>query len=382
MSTYLSRPDLGHGPGAAAVFLACGILAACTAGPSPVAPDQQAVGQAATASEAAGPATAVEEPAATGGEVVIYTSVDQVFSEPVLDAFAEQTGIEVQPVFDVEAAKTTGLANRLRAEADRPQADVWWNGEFAQTVALAGDGVFQPYASPGASAVPPQYKDADGLWTGFGGRARVLLVNTDLIPPGTPQPDSIYDLVDPPVPPEQAGMALPMFGTAATHAAALHAQLGPEAAREYYEQIEASGIQLVDGNSVVRDMVADGRLAFGITDTDDACGAVERGAPVAMVFPDQAEGELGTLIIPNTVAMVAGAPNPDNAKKLIDYLLGQETITDLTERGWFQVPVEAGSPAVGPCVDATDVKGMEVSLEDVAQEIEPVIGELTDLFVR
>jgi ABC-type Fe3+ transport system substrate-binding protein len=80
--------------------------------------------------------------------------------------------------------------------------------------------------------------------------------------------------------------------------------------------------------------------------------------------------------------MVAGAPNPDNAKKLIDYLLGQETITDLTERGWFQVPVEAGSPAVGPCVDATDVKGMEVSLEDVAQEIEPVIGELTDLFVR
>ena len=46
-------------------------------------------------------------------EIIIYTSVDQVFSEPIFNEFEKETGIRVLPVYDVEAAKTTGLVNRL-----------------------------------------------------------------------------------------------------------------------------------------------------------------------------------------------------------------------------------------------------------------------------
>ncbi|HDP89276.1 MAG TPA: hypothetical protein ENN42_04870 [Thioalkalivibrio sp.] len=103
--------------------------------------------------------------------VVVYTSVDQVYSEPILQAFEDESGIEVRAVFDVEAAKTTGLVNRLIAERAAPQADVWWNGEFAQTLKLRDEGVLAPYRPQSAEGVPAHYR-AQGLWTGLAGRAR------------------------------------------------------------------------------------------------------------------------------------------------------------------------------------------------------------------
>ena len=58
--------------------------------------------------------------AALPAQVVIYTSVDQVYSQPILDRFEKETGITVKAVYDVEASKTTGLVNRLIAEKSRP----------------------------------------------------------------------------------------------------------------------------------------------------------------------------------------------------------------------------------------------------------------------
>jgi iron(III) transport system substrate-binding protein len=74
-------------------------------------------------------------------EVVVYTSLDKVFSQPVLEAFEKQTGIKVLPVYDSEATKTTGLVNRLIAEKDSPQADVFWNSETGRTIVLKRKGV-------------------------------------------------------------------------------------------------------------------------------------------------------------------------------------------------------------------------------------------------
>ena len=50
-------------------------------------------------------------------EVVVYTSVDQVFSEPVLRAFEQDAGVRVRAVFDTEETKSTGVLNRLITEA-------------------------------------------------------------------------------------------------------------------------------------------------------------------------------------------------------------------------------------------------------------------------
>ena len=65
--------------------------------------------------------------------VVIYTSQDQVYAEPILQEFGRLTGVKVRAVYDSEAVKTVGLANRLLAERSHPQCDVFWNNEELRT---------------------------------------------------------------------------------------------------------------------------------------------------------------------------------------------------------------------------------------------------------
>jgi iron(III) transport system substrate-binding protein len=312
--------------------------------------------------------------------VVVYTSVDQVYAEPILEEFEEATGITVQAVYDVEATKTTGLVNRLIAEKDRPLADVFWNGEFMQTILLEQEGVLAPYASPEAVDIPPQYRDPEGYWAGVGGRARILLVNTDRLSPGQ-YPDSIADLADDTFPADEIAIAYPMFGTSATHAAALYAAWGPDEARSFYETLQARGVRVVDGNSVVRDLVAAGQVSVGLTDTDDACRAVEDGKPVAIIVPDQEEGGLGTLMIPTTVGLVANGPHSEEGKALIDYLLAKETEQRLMEIGWIQVSTRLESDAA-PGMESGPIRGMEVALSDVYAQLLPARTDLTEVFIR
>lgn len=312
--------------------------------------------------------------------VVVYTSVDQVYSEPILKEFERKTGIRVLAVYDVEATKTTGLVNRLIAEENRPQADVFWNGEFVQTMLLKQEGILSPYSSPASSDMPSQYVDPGGYWAVFGGRARVLLVNTDLVAPGN-YPRSIFDLLSPEWPSNEIGVAYPLFGTSATHAAALYALVGPDRARDFYNQLKSRGVRVVDGNSVVRDMVASGELSVGLTDTDDACKALENGAPVAIIFPDQGQDGIGTLVIPNTVALIANAPHPTEGQALIDYLLSREVEQQLIVSGWFQFSLRT-SGVHSTCLNIGEVKGMNVTFAEIFGHLQEAREDLSEIFIR
>lgn len=312
--------------------------------------------------------------------IVIYTSVDQVYSEPFFKNFENATGIKVLPVYDVEATKTTGLVNRLIAEKGRPQADVFWSGEFGQTLLLKNESVLAPYSSPSAADIPEQFRDPGNYWTGFGGRARVLIVNSDKL---TPQqyPSSVNDLLDSRYPGSSIGIAYPMFGTSATHAAAIYSYLGRDAGKSFFANISRRQVRVVDGNSVVRDLVADGQLAFGLTDTDDACSAVEKGAHVAIIIPDQKTGEMGALVIPNTVALIAGAPHTAEAKVFIDYVLDRKSEAAMVTSGWIQIPSRE-MPTRTSCMNITGIRAMNVSYQDMYTGIPTTQKDLIEIFIR
>src|SRR5262245_8435383 len=111
-------------------------------------------------------------------------------------------------------------------------------------------------------------------------------------------------------------MAKPAFGTTATQAACLFEVLGAQKAKTYYQGLKDHGIQIVPGNKQVAEGVGQGQFALGITDTDDAIAEVEAGRPVAIIFPDRdraKESRMGTLLIPNTVGVIRGCPNPQGA---------------------------------------------------------------------
>ena len=267
-------------------------------------------------------------------EVIVYTSVDQHYSEPILTAFEEETGIQVRIVFDVEASKTTGLVNRLIAEKKHPKADLFWNGEFVQTVLLASRGILAKNKAPDTDQV--LWSDPDKFWSAFGGRARVLIINKEKLSDNSLSAN-LNDFLDPRWPPDKVGLALPLFGTAATHAAALWAQMGEDNASAFFRKLKQRGVSFVNGNSVVRDNVVTGQLWFGLTDSDDACAAAAKGAPVEIRFLNQNPGDMGTLVIPNTVALIAGGPNPENGQKLMNYLLSKKVEERLVQFGWFHI---------------------------------------------
>src|SRR5215216_2983746 len=87
--------------------------------------------------------------------VTVYTSVDQVFSEPVLKEFEKKTGIKVKSVFDTEETKSTGVLNRLIAEKNNPQCDVFWSGDPMRADVLKQKGITEKYNSSASSGISP-----------------------------------------------------------------------------------------------------------------------------------------------------------------------------------------------------------------------------------
>ncbi len=300
-------------------------------------------------------------------EVVVYTALDQIYSEPLLDQFEKTTGIRVLPVYDTEANKTVGLVNRLMAEKARPRCDVFWNNEIARTLVLKKENVLAPYKSPKADDIPTRYRDPENYWTGFAARARILIANTELVPENA-TPTSMDDLIDLKWK-GKAVIANPLFGTTSTHTAALFAEIGPAKAKDYFHALKENGVTIAAGNAMVRDMVARGERHFGWTDTDDANGAIEDGSPVKIVVPDQKEGQIGVLIIPNTVSLVRGAPNPEEGKALIDFLLTRETEKYLAHCRSAQIPVRKGIPIPENVLKIERLKVMDVDYSEIADTL-------------
>jgi iron(III) transport system substrate-binding protein len=228
--------------------------------------------------------------------VTIYTSQDQEYAEPIFNHFTKQTGIKVRPVYDNEAAKTVGLVNRLIAEKNNPQCDVFWNNEESRTVKLAAQGII------------------DERWP-FGSRSRRLVYNTNLVHNPPLNLEALTNLVWR----SKVAIAYPLFGTTSGHFLVLRQHWGDERWKEWCRALVANKTLVVDGNSVVVKMVAKGEAQIGITDSDDVAAGIREGLPISSVVLIE-DG----LIIPNTIGVVHGAPHLKNAELLMNFIRSQD----------------------------------------------------------
>ena len=304
-------------------------------------------------------------------EVVVYVSEDQVFSEPVLKDFEKETGIRVKAVFDTEEAKSTGVMNRLIAEKDNPRADVYWANDPIRAELLRQKGIAAAYVSPNAAGIPDHFKDPQGYWTGFSARARLLVVN----PAAKAKPDSILAYTDPAWK-AKGVIANPLFGTTTAQVAALFTVWGDGKAEAFLDRLKRNGVKVSTSNGESADLVASGEFEFALVDSDDGFSRAKQGKAVEIVYPDQQEGGIGCLIVPNAVVPIHGGPNGGNAKRLIDYLLSKETERKLAFSDAAQIPLHAGveTPPLVPRIEK--LRTMKVSYSDVArkmQEIQPIL---------
>ncbi len=315
-------------------------------------------------------------------DLVVYCSLDQEFSEALIQRFARESGLEVRAEYDIEANKNVGLATRIREEASsRPRCDVFWSNECAQVASMAEDGLLQPYDSPSARDIPAGFRDPEHRWTGFAARARVFIVNTQLADPT--QIRSMWDLFDPRWK-GQVAMARPLAGTTNTHMTALYQVLGEAEARRYVETVaklaQDGSLNLATGNAHVAKLVRDGQAAFGWTDTDDFNVARESGAPVVAVYPDR-DG-VGTLLIPNSIGILKSAPHADAARRFVDWTLRPEIEAELARSAAAQVPVRAAVPRPAHVVDAQSITAMKVDWLEIGRAVRARTAELQGIYLK
>jgi len=282
-------------------------------------------------------------------QVIVYCAQDQVFAEPILRDFERLTGIKVRAVFDSEAVKTVALANRLLAERPHPQCDVFWGNEEMRTRQLAAQNVFREQVG----------------WVAFGYRSRRIVVNTNRVALSN-APRSLLELTNQTWRGKVA-LAYPLFGTTATHFHALRQFWGEQRWLAWCRALAANQPLVVDGNSAVVARVGSGEAWVGLSDSDDVAAGQREGLPVTEM-PMTAE----TLLIPNTAGVVRGAPHPQAAQRLLEFLQRPDIVEGL-------VRVAASE---GASTSEVRVPTLQVNWDALLRDLESTTATLKDVFLR
>jgi len=285
--------------------------------------------------------------------VVVYVSHDQVFSEPILKDFEKDTGISVRAVYDTEETKSAGAMNRLIAERNNPQADVYWANEPIRAEVLRQQHIAAPYVSPNAAGIPAIFRDPDG--------------HSDI----NPRPTSVLSYTDP----RWRGrtvIANPLFGTTTDQIAALFVLWGDDHGRTFMQDLHDSGVKISPSNGDSADLVARGAFAFGLVDSDDVVNRIKQHQPIDIVYPDQGVDEIGCFIVPNAAVLIAGAPHPEAGKKLIDYLLSKDTERKLALSNAAQIPLHSGVTSPAELRPIESMKVMSVNYAEVAAKLQAI----------
>lgn len=316
--------------------------------------------------------------------VVIYCATDREAASPILDAYERaHAGTEIVRQYDVEASKTLGLVTRIEQESKRPRCDVLWNNEILHTLRLQQLGLLAKRRWKIPDNWPKSFRASDGSWVGFAARARVLLVNRDVLKDTKEWPSRVAELGD-----EKwqgkCGFAYPIYGTTATHMSVLATHPGALGAKQdwkaWLQSIKSNAITLA-GNKQVALAVSSGELAWGLTDTDDAILEVEGGKNVAIVFPDQTKEGFGSVFIPNTIAMIEGAPHPVSAGELCDFLVSERIESRLAMSGSAQFPLWPDARESSR-IDTKGIRWAEVDFEAAAQAWESTRETLLEVFPK
>jgi iron(III) transport system substrate-binding protein len=282
-------------------------------------------------------------------QVVVYCAQDEIYAEPIFRDFEKETGIQVRAIYDNEAVKTVGLANRLLAEKSHPQCDVFWGNEEMRTRQLAAQNAFRETKA----------------WVAFGYRSRRIVINTNRLTAAT-APRSLLELTNA-VWRGKVALAYPQFGTTATHFHALRQHWGEAAWESWCRNLASNKPFVVDGNSMVVKTVGRGDAWVGLTDSDDIADGQREGSPIS-AMPMNGE----TLLIPNTIGITRATPHLQAAERLFEFLQRPEVAQRLV----------AAKALEGVSISEAPQPTLKIDWAALLRDLEPTTAKLNEIFLR
>jgi iron(III) transport system substrate-binding protein len=299
------------------------------------------------------------------GPLVIYSGRSEDLVAPVIDAFAEETGIEV----DVRYGDSTELAATLLQEGETTEADVF----FAQDPASLGAASELMAVLPDEllAMVPNRFADRDGRWIGTSGRVRVVVYDSETVDEAD-LPSSIDDVLDPRWE-GRIGVA-PTNGSFLAFVAAMILERGEDATLAWLEQL--ADLQPIDypKNSPIVDAADSGEVALGLVNHYYLLRAQAEGAGTRAANHFLTAGDAGSLVMPAGAGILEGTDREDAARSFIEYLLSEETQTYFATET-FEYPLVPGVSPVAALPDIETIPTPDIDLSELAD----VLDRATDL---
>jgi len=282
------------------------------------------------------------------GEVNVYSGRHYDSDLAIYDAFTRKTGIKV----NIIEAGGDELIERLAREADASPADVFITADAGMLWRAKQRGILRPIENPEIiSRAPAHFRDADNDWVGLSKRARIIIYNKAK---GLPAGLATYeDLMKP----EFRGKICVRSSTNVYNQSLLASMIehdGEAKAEEWVRGVVANLARKPEGNDTTQiEAVAAGECDLSIVNSYYLAryiGADDRkmrmiGGKVGHLFPNQQT--TGTHVNVSGAGVARHAPNPENAEKLIAYLLSDEA-QQAFAAGNNEYPVVEGVAPVGP----------------------------------
>ena len=269
--------------------------------------------------------------------IVIYAAQDEKTTNEMTRMFTEETKIGTE-VIRVAAAGT--LATRIRAEKAAPRADVFMGGSVEFHEPLATDGLVLPYRSPVVeqAKIDQAYASPANYWHGFFVNSLVIILNPqrfqrEIASQGIAKPKTWDDLLNPVYRKKViAGNPATCGGAYIFSALQIFRQGGENPGFDWLKKLDGQILQYTPTCPGTITLVTRGEGVAGITWADDSIEAMLEKQPIEVIFPPDTGAEIGGLSI------IKGGPNPDGAKKWVDFVLGKKAQALKTELG-FTYPV-------------------------------------------
>ena len=282
---------------------------------------------------------------AQSGDVNIYSYREPGLIQPLLDRFTAETGIKANVLF-----AGNGLLERVAAEGELSPADVVLTVDIGNLVGAKDQGLTQPITTPALERVPAEFRDAEGAWVALSLRARVFYVSKDRV-------DATALTYEDIAKPEWKGRICTRAGDHVYNIGLIASRIalwGPDKTREWLTAVRDNLAYAPGGGDRegVKNILA-GTCDLSITNTyymgamlnNEAEPEQKEWANSArIIYPTTADGD-GTQVNAAGAFVARHAPNPENANRLVEFLLSDEAQQIYADTNYEYPAVPSVEPA-------------------------------------
>ena len=252
-------------------------------------------------------------PAFAADALNVYSIWPENWARPMFEEFEKASGIKVN---FVRFSSGEALA-RVIAEKNNPRVDVLFGGPVETFAAGISEGVFEPYKPPSFGKLPTRFRHPDGQWIAIADDPLVFMSNEKFLKEhGLKAPASWTDLLNPAYKDMLQMADARTSGTAVTRIFSVLEVNGRDETKafDYMKKLRPQ-VQLYTKSGGGGTLpVGLGQAGAGIFFIVDALDTKAKGYDVAISFPREGIGTAA-----EAIALIKGAKNPEQAKKLIDW---------------------------------------------------------------